>query len=89
MKKLLSLVLILAMLVLPVLADDTACEHELMHMRNAASHYDECTKCYELFNAGDHTMKDGVCTVCNYPEQAPWEEEIKGIPIQFFRNKNF
>jgi len=78
MKRILAVVLTLAMLVLPVLAAPENCEHELMHMRNDACHYDECTVCFELFNVGDHTMKDGVCTVCNYPEEAPWEEEIRG-----------
>lgn len=78
MKRILAAILMLTMLVLPVLAAPENCEHELMHMRNGASHYDECTVCFELFNVGDHTMKDGVCTVCNYPETAPWEEEIRG-----------
>ena len=78
MKRILAVVLTLAMLVLPVLAAPENCEHELMHMRNDACHYDECTICFELFNVGDHTMKDGVCTVCNYPETAPWEEESRG-----------
>ena len=78
MKKILSIVLALAMLVLPVLANPEECQHEIMHLRNGASHYDECQICFELFNAGNHIMENGVCTVCNYPEEAPWEEEIKG-----------
>ena len=43
-------------------------EHKLMKMANAACHYEECTICFELFNVGDHTFRDGECTVCGHGE---------------------
>ena len=43
-------------------------EHQLMDMANMSCHYSECTICGELFNVGDHTFKDGKCTVCGHPE---------------------
>lgn len=43
-------------------------EHQLMNMANMSCHYEECTICFELFNVGEHTFKDGVCTVCGHPE---------------------
>lgn len=43
-------------------------EHKLMDMANMSCHYSECTICGELFNVGDHTFKDGKCTVCGHPE---------------------
>ncbi len=43
-------------------------EHQLMDMANMSCHYSECTICFELFNVGDHTFKDGKCTVCGHPE---------------------
>ena len=43
-------------------------EHNLMDMANMSCHYSECTICGELFNVGDHTFKDGKCTVCGHPE---------------------
>ena len=69
MKKILSAVLVFVLLALTVLANPAQSDHEhtLMHMRNDVSHYSECTICYELFNVGNHTMENGVCTVCNYP----------------------
>ena len=73
MKKLLSIILALTMLLsssMLVSADDGSGkkdvgehEHQLMDMANMACHYSECTICFELFNVGDHTFKDGKCTV--------------------------
>ncbi|MBQ2741696.1 MAG: S-layer homology domain-containing protein [Oscillospiraceae bacterium] len=78
MKKLLSIILALAMLLsssMLVSADDGSGkkdvgehEHQLMKMANLNCHYEECTICYELFNVGDHTFKDGKCTVCGHDE---------------------
>ncbi|MBE6572087.1 MAG: hypothetical protein E7656_07565 [Ruminococcaceae bacterium] len=73
MKRIISVLITLAMLLTAgaffVVADEH--EHNLIHMRNDASHYSECTICFELFNVGDHTMENGVCTVCNYPNEDP------------------
>lgn len=44
-------------------------EHQLMKMANMSCHYEKCTICFELFNVGEHTFKDGVCTVCGNPER--------------------
>ena len=78
MKKLLSIILALTMLLsssMLVSADDGSGkkdvgehEHQLMDMANMACHYSECTICFELFNVGDHTFKDGKCTVCGHYE---------------------
>ena len=78
MKKLLSIILALTMLLsssMLVSADDGSGkkdvgehEHQLMNMANMACHYSECTICFELFNVGDHTFKDGKCTVCGHYE---------------------
>lgn len=69
MKKLLLLtlaaLLVIGMLVIPAFA---ACEHEFLAMRNLTSHYEECQKCFELRNAGNHTFENGLCTVCGYEE---------------------
>ncbi|MBR3870002.1 MAG: S-layer homology domain-containing protein [Clostridia bacterium] len=43
-------------------------EHQLMDMANMECHYSECTICFELFNVGVHTFKDGKCTVCGHDE---------------------
>jgi len=43
-------------------------EHQLMKMANMNSHYEECQVCFELFNVGEHTFKDGKCTVCGHPQ---------------------
>jgi len=43
-------------------------EHQLMDMANVSCHYSKCTSCFEIFNVGDHTFKDGKCTVCGHPE---------------------
>lgn len=43
-------------------------EHQLMKMANMKGHYEECQVCFELFNVGEHTFKDGKCTVCGHPE---------------------
>ena len=67
MKKLLSIILSLCMLLTMATTAFAAYgehEHQLMDMANMACHYSECTICFELFNVGDHTFKDGKCTVC-------------------------
>ena len=43
-------------------------EHQLMKMANMNSHYEECQVCFELFNVGEHTFKDGKCIVCGHPQ---------------------
>ena len=98
MKKLLSIILALTMLLsssMLVSADDGSGkkdvgehEHQLMDMANMACHYSECTICFELFNVGDHTFKDGKCTVCGHyepvnpfvdvPEDAWYHDEVVG-----------
>ena len=52
-------------------------EHKLMDMANMSCHYSECTICGELFNVGDHTFKDGKCTVCGHPEMINPFEDVK------------
>lgn len=52
-------------------------EHQLMKMANAACHYEECTICFELFGVGDHTFKNGECTVCGYDELVNPFEDVK------------
>ena len=52
-------------------------EHQLMDMANMSCHYSECTICGELFNVGDHTFKDGKCTVCGHPEMINPFEDVK------------
>lgn len=52
-------------------------EHQLMDMANMSCHYSECTICGELFGVGDHTFKDGKCTVCGHPEMINPFEDVK------------
>ena len=52
-------------------------EHQLMDMANMSCHYSECTICFEFFNVGDHTFKDGKCTVCGHPEMINPFEDVK------------
>ena len=52
-------------------------EHQIMDMANMSCHYSECTICGELFNVGDHTFKDGKCTVCGHPEMINPFEDVK------------
>lgn len=52
-------------------------EHKLMDMANMSCHYSECTICFELFNVGDHTFKDGKCTVCGHPKMINPFEDVK------------
>lgn len=60
-------------------------EHQLMDMANMSCHYSECTICGELFNVGDHTFKDGKCTVCGHPEMInPFEDVKKDAMINPF-----
>ena len=71
MKKILSIILsVCALLSMATTAFAAYGEHEhqLMDMANMACHYSECTICFELFNVGDHTFKDGKCTVCGHPQ---------------------
>ena len=68
MKRLITLLLAAIMLTVVAFADDTTCQHDFMSMRNMTSHYEECQKCYEIRNAGNHVFKDGVCTVCGYED---------------------
>lgn len=85
MKKLLSVILAITMflsLMSAVSADDGSGkkdvgehEHDIMKMANAVCHYSECTICFELFDVGDHTFKDGKCTVCGHDEyKNPFED---------------
>lgn len=70
MKKVLSFIivalLVFGVLIISAFADE--CEHEFLAMRNMVSHYEECQKCFELRNAGNHTFVNGKCTVCGYDE---------------------
>ncbi len=78
MKKILALLLALMMVMSSLAAvyaaegdgkkDVGPHEHELMEMANAVCHYKECTICFELFDVGEHTFKDGKCTVCGHDE---------------------
>ncbi len=69
MKKLLSLTLALLLVIgMLAISASAACEHEFLAMRNLVSHYEECQKCFELRNAGNHTFENGECTVCGYEE---------------------
>ena len=89
MKKILSIILsVCALLSMATTAFAAYGEHEhqLMDMANMACHYSECTICFELFNVGDHTFKDGKCTVCGHsqlvnpfvdvPEDAWYHDEV-------------
>ena len=71
MKKTLSIILSVCMLLSMATTAFAAYgehEHKLMKMANMNSHYEECQVCFELFNVGEHTFKDGKCTVCGHPE---------------------
>lgn len=71
MKKMLSVILAVCMLfslATSVFAAYGEHEHQLMKMANMNSHYEECQVCFELFNVGEHTFKDGKCTVCGHPQ---------------------
>ena len=71
MKKTLSIILSVCMLLSMATTAFAAYgehEHQLMKMANMNSHYEECQVCFELFNVGEHTFKDGKCTVCGHPE---------------------
>ena len=64
MKKILSIILSLCMLLSMATTAFAAYgehEHKLMKMANMNSHYEECQVCFELFNAGEHTFKEGKC----------------------------
>ena len=86
MKKILSIVLVLAMLVLPVLAnpeEEIRGEGEHEHVFNKTAdeecHFEECTVCFERFGVGEHTFENGVCTVCRYKELVnPFVDVKKG-----------
>ena len=91
MKKLLSIILALAMLLsMGTMASAAYGEHEhqLMDMANMACHYSECTICFELFNVGDHTFKDGKCTVCGHYEPVnPFVDvkKMRGITMRLLK----
>ena len=71
MKKTLSIILSVCMMLTmatTVFAAYGEHEHQLMKMANMNSHYEECQVCFELFNVGEHTFKDGKCTVCGHPQ---------------------
>ncbi len=71
MKKMLSAILALCMMLTMATSAFAAYgehEHQLMKMANMNSHYEECQVCFELFNVGEHTFKDGKCTVCGHPQ---------------------
>jgi len=68
MKRFLSFLLAAMLLAIPAFADNTACEHDFLTMRNLTSHYEECQKCFEIRNAGNHTFASGTCTVCGYED---------------------
>lgn len=91
MKKTLSIILSLCMLLSMATTAFAAYgehEHQLMDMANMECHYSECTICFELFNVGVHTFKDGKCTVCGHdefvnpfvdvPEDAWYHDEVVG-----------
>lgn len=70
MKKTLSIILSVCMMLSMATTAFAAYgehEHQLMDMANMECHYSECTICFELFNVGEHTFKDGKCTVCGHP----------------------
>lgn len=80
MKKVLSVILAVCMMFTMATSAFAAYgehEHQLMKMANMNSHYEECQVCFELFNVGDHTFKDGVCTVCGHPEMINPFEDVK------------
>ena len=71
MKKMLSAILALCMMLTMATSAFAAYgehEHQLMKMANMNSHYEECQVCFELFNVGEHTFKDGKCTVCGHSQ---------------------
>ena len=71
MKKMLSVILAVSMMLTMATSAFAAYgehEHQLMKMANMNSHYEECQVCFELFNVGEHTFKDGKCTVCGHPQ---------------------
>lgn len=80
MKKVLSVILAVCMMFTMATSAFAAYgehEHQLMKMANMNSHYEECQVCFERFNVGDHTFKDGVCTVCGHPEMINPFEDVK------------
>ncbi len=71
MKKMLSIILAVCMMLTMATSAFAAYgehEHQLMKMANMNSHYEECQVCFELFNVGEHTFKDGKCIVCGHPQ---------------------
>ena len=71
MKKMLSVILAVCMMLTMATSAFAAYgehEHQLMKMANMNSHYEECQVCFELFNVGEHTFKEGKCTVCGHAE---------------------
>jgi len=69
MKKVLSLILALTMLMsMATAVGAKEHEHKFMKMANMNSHYEECEICFELQNVGEHTFENGECTVCGHPQ---------------------
>jgi len=80
MKKALSIILELCMLIgmaTVTSASSGEHEHQLMKMANMNCHYEECVVCFEVFNADDHTFKDGYCTLCGHRELINPFEDVK------------
>ena len=68
MKKLISFVFVAVLMLGLAVTAFADCDHDFLAMRNMTSHYEECQKCFELRNAGNHTFENGKCTVCGYDE---------------------
>ena len=66
MKKLLTFVFVAMLVATLAVTAFAACDHDFLAMRNMTSHYEECQKCFELRNTGNHTFENGKCTVCGY-----------------------
>jgi len=75
MKKVLSIVLAVVMILLAFTMIVSANhEHTPVNMRNGASHWTECSECYEILYAESHSFKykHTPCTICGiFDESAP------------------
>ena len=74
MKKVLSLTLAFIMLLSSLVISTTAAEHEHkpVNMRNGASHWTECSECYEILYAESHSFKykHTPCTICGIMDES-------------------